>query len=159
MWRSPDLNSICYFCCCSVAKSCATLWDTMDCSTKGFSFTLSLSLLKLISSELVMLSKHLILCHPFSSCLQSFPGSGSFPVSQLFTSGGQSIGASASVLSMNIQDWFPLGFTGFISLHSRKLSEFLPMSQFKSINSSVLNLIYGPTLTPVYDYWKNHSLD
>ena len=89
---------------CSVAQSCPTLCDPMDCSTKGFSFTLSLSLLKLISSELVMLSKHLILCHPFSSCLQSFPGSGSFPVSQLFTSGGQSIGASASasVLPMNI---------------------------------------------------------
>ena len=55
---------------------------------------------------------------PFSSCLQSFPASGSFPVSQFFTSGGQSIGLSrpASVLPMNIQDWFPLGWTGWISL-------------------------------------------
>ena len=70
-------------------------------------------------------------CHPtilfsvphFSSCLQSFPASGSFPVSQLFTSGGQSIGASASasVLPMNIQDWFPLGLTGLISLLSKWL--------------------------------------
>ena len=60
---------------------------------------------------------------PFS-CLQSFPSSGSFPTSQFFTSGGQSIGvsASASVLPMNIQDWFPLGLTGFISLHSKGLS-------------------------------------
>ena len=61
---------------------------------------------------------------PFSSCPQSFPASGSFPMSQLFASGGQSIGvsASASVLPMNIQDWFPLGWTGWISLQSKGLS-------------------------------------
>ena len=61
---------------------------------------------------------------PFSSCLQSFPASGSFPMSQLFTSGGQHIGASASasVLPMNIQDWFPLGLTGLIFLQSKGLS-------------------------------------
>ena len=61
---------------------------------------------------------------PFSSCLQSFPESGSFPMSQFFTSGGQSIGASAlaSVLPVNIQDWFPLGWTGWISLQSKGLS-------------------------------------
>ena len=61
---------------------------------------------------------------PFSSHIQSFPASGSFPMSQLFTSGGQSIGAwaSASVLSMNIQDWFPLGWAGWISLQSKGLS-------------------------------------
>ena len=61
---------------------------------------------------------------PFSSCLQSVPASGSFPISQFFTSGGQSIGvsASASVLQMNIQDWFPLGLTGWISLPSKGLS-------------------------------------
>ena len=60
---------------------------------------------------------------PFSSCPQSFPASGSFPISQLFTSGGQSIGVSASVsvLPMNIQDWFPLGLTGWISLQSKGL--------------------------------------
>ena len=61
---------------------------------------------------------------PFSSCLQSFPGSGSFPMSQFFSSGGQSMGisASVSVLPMNIQDWFPLGWTGCISLQSKGLS-------------------------------------
>ena len=60
---------------------------------------------------------------PFSSCLQSFPASRSFPMSQLFASGGQSIGASSStlVLSMNIQDWFPLGWTGWLSLQSKGL--------------------------------------
>ena len=61
---------------------------------------------------------------PFSFCLQSFPASGSFPISQFFLSGGQSIGASASasVLPMNIQDWFPLGWTGLISLQAKGLS-------------------------------------
>ena len=61
---------------------------------------------------------------PFSSCLQSFPASGSFPMTQLLTSGGQSTGvsASASVFPMNIQDWFPLGWTGWISLQSKGLS-------------------------------------
>ena len=59
---------------------------------------------------------------PFSSCPQSFPASGSFPVSRLFTSGGHTIGDSASVLPMNIQGWFPLGLTGFISLQSKGLS-------------------------------------
>ena len=59
---------------------------------------------------------------PFSSCPQSFPASGSFPVSQFFTSGSQSIGASASVLPMNIRDWFPLRLTGWISLQSKRFS-------------------------------------
>ena len=71
----------------------------------------------------------------FSSCLQSFPASGSFPISQFFASDGQSIGvsASASVLPMNIQDWFPLGWTGWISLQSKGFSRVFPTPQFKSI--------------------------
>ena len=83
----------------------------------SLSITNSHSSLKLTSIESVMPSSHLILCHPFSSCLQFFPASGSFPMSQYFSSGGQSIGvsASASVLPMNIQDRFPLGWTGWIS--------------------------------------------
>ena len=90
----------------------------------SLSFTNSWSLLKLMSIELVMPSNHLILCWPFSSCLQSFPASGSFPMSQFVTSGGQSIGVSdsASVLPMNIQDWYPLGWTGWISLQSKGFS-------------------------------------
>ena len=94
---------------------------------------------------------------PFSSCLQSFPASGYFPKSQFCTSGGQSIGASASALvpPTNIQDWFALGLTGLISLLSKGLS-----GVFKSISSSVLRLLlYGPTLTSIHDYWKNHSFD
>ena len=76
----------------------------------SLSFIIFQSLLKLMSIELVMPSNHFILCTLFSSCPQSFPVSGSFPTSWLFTLGGQSTGASASasVLPMNIQDWFPL---------------------------------------------------
>ena len=93
----------------------------------SLSFTISWSLLKLMSIELVMPSNHLILCCPFSSCLQSFLASGSFPMSQFFASSGQSIGASASasVLPMNIQGWFPLGLTGLSSLLSIGLSRVL----------------------------------
>ena len=98
---------------------------------------------------------------PFSSCLQSFSASESFPVSQLFASGGQSIGVSAStsVLPMNTQDWSPSGWTGWISLQSKGLSRVFPTPQFKSINSSVLSFLYSPTPTSTCDYWKNQSFD
>ena len=82
------------------------------------------SLLKLMSIESVMPSNHLILWRPFFSHLQVFPASGSFPISQLFTSGGQSIGVSipTSACPMNAQGWCPLGWTGWISLQSKGLS-------------------------------------
>ena len=89
----------------------------------------------------------------FSFCLQAFTMSGSFPMSWLFTLGGQSIGASASVLPVNVQDWFPLGWTGLISLWSKGLSLLSsPAPQFKSNNSSGPSLLYGPTLTSIHDY-------
>ena len=105
----------------SVAQSCLTLCDPMDC-TPG---------LPVHHQLLEFTQTHVHWCHPAisssvisSSCPQSFPASGSFQMSQLFTSGGQSIGVSASVsvLPMNIQDWFPLGWTGWISLQSNGLS-------------------------------------
>ena len=96
---------------------------------------------------------------PFSSCLQSFPASGSFPMSLFFASGGQRIrvSASASVLPMNFQDWFPLGWTGWIPLQSKGLS---PTPQFKSINSLALRFLYSLTLTSIHDHcvrrvWKS----
>ena len=107
----------------SVAQSCPTVCDPMDCSIPGFSITTPGA-----CSNSCPLSQW---CHPaisdsvvpFSSCPQSFPVSGSFPMSQFFASGGQSIGAlvSVSVLPMNVQDWFPLGLTGLI-LQSKGLS-------------------------------------
>ena len=98
---------------------------------------------------------------PFFSCLQSFPASGSFPMNQLFASDGQNIGvtASTSVLPMNTQDWFPLGWTVWISWQSKGLSRVFSIPRFKSINSSALSLLYNSTLTSIHDYWKNHSLD
>ena len=103
----------------------------------SLSITNSRSSLKLMSIELVMPSSHLILFIPFSSCLQFFPASGSFRMSHFFTSGGQSIGVSdsASVLPMNIQDWFPLGWTAWISLRSKGLSSLI---QYHSLKTSIL---------------------
>ena len=93
----------------------------------SLSITNSWSLLKLMSIEWVMPSNHLILCRPLLLLPSIFPASGSFQMSQLFTSGGQSIGVSAStaVLPMNTQDWSPLGWTGWISLQSKGLSRVL----------------------------------
>ena len=98
---------------------------------------------------------------PFSSCLQYFPASGFFLVSQFFTSGDQIIGvsASASVFQMNIQDRFHLGLTGLIYLHSKDSQESCPTLQFKNIHSSALSVLCIPTLTSIHDYWRNHSLD
>ena len=106
-----------------------------------------------MSFESVMPSNHLILCH-FFLFLPSFPASGCFPVSRLFASGGQSIGASpsASALPLNIQDWSPLGLTGLISLLSKGLSRVFSKNrkhQFFGIQS------YGPTLTSIHDYWED----
>ena len=95
---------------------------------------------------------------PFSSS-QSFPASGSFPVSQYFTSGGQSIGASASVLPMNIQDWFPLGWTGWISLQSKGLSRVFSNTSVQKHRFFSLTFLYSPTLTSIHDHWKNHNFD
>ena len=92
---------------------------------------------------------------PFSSCLQSFLASWSFPMSQFFTSGGQSIGvsASASVLSMNSQDRFSLGLTDLISLQSKGLLRVFSNTT-QSINSLMLSFLYSPTLTSTHDVEK-----
>ena len=112
-----------YRCRCSFAQSCLTFCDPMYRSNQAcLAFTISWKLLKLMSIELVVPSNHLILCHPLLICLQFFPESRYFPMSWLFTSGGQSIGVSASVFPMNIQGWFPLELTGLISLQSKGLS-------------------------------------
>ena len=97
---------------------------------------------------------------PFSSCLQSFPASESFPMSQFFASGGQciEIKASASVLPMNIHDWFPLGWTGLISLQARNSQESSPTPQFKSINSSALSFLYSKTHIWIFVITRNCKL-
>ena len=94
---------------------------------------------------------------PFSSHLQSFPASGSLQMSQLFVSGGQSIrvSASASVLPMNIQDWFPLRWPGLISLQSKGLSRVF--SNITVQKHQFFDFFYSPTLTSKHDYWKNQN--
>ena len=158
--RSNPLNLF-LFMFCSVPQSSLTLCDHMNCSISGLPFH---------HQNLELAQTHPLSqwCHPtisssvipFSFCLQPFPESGSFPMSQFFASGGQSIGDSAlaSVLPRNIQDWLALGLTGWISLQSKGLSRIFPTSQFKSINSSVLSFLYIQTLTSIHDYKKNHSL-
>ena len=110
----------------SVTLLCPVLSDPMGCSTPGFPVHLQLPEFTQtpvlgISDAIQPISSSVI---PFSSCLQSFPASGSFQRSQLFASGGQSIGVSmsASALPMNLQDWFPLRWTGWISFQSKGLS-------------------------------------
>ena len=128
-WKKKSIslkNFLSFICsCCSVAQSCPPLCNPMDCSTPGFPVLQYLP----ECAQTRPLSKW---CHPtisssiahFSSCPESFPGSGSFPVSQLLASYGQSIGASASALAlpMNIQGWPPLGVTVLISLLTTGLS-------------------------------------
>ena len=124
----------------------------------SLSITSSWSLLKLMSIELVMPSNHLILSVSFSSCLKPCPASGSFPMSQFFTSDGQSIGASASasVLLMNIQDLFPLGLTGLITLQSKGLSSLL---QHHSSKASILlhSTLFIVQLSHPYMTTRNNS--
>ena len=106
----------------SYVRLFATPWTAAH--QASLSITNSQSLPKFMSTEPVMLPNRLIFCCPFSSCLQSFPASGSFQMSQFFVSGDQSTGVSASVsvLPMNIQDWFLLRLTDWISLQSKGIS-------------------------------------
>ena len=111
-------------CCFSVAKSCPTLCDPLDCNTPGSPVPHYIQVFAQIHIHSVLLSNHLILCHPLLLLPSIFPSIRVFSMSRLFVSGGQSIGASASVsiLPVNIQSWFPLGLTGLISLLSNGLS-------------------------------------
>ena len=119
VWREDELQSrsgqllLCF-------RPFAIPWTAAQ--QASLSITSPQGLFRLRSIESAMPAHHLILCRPFSSYLQSFPASGSLPLSQFFTSGGQSIGASASVHLVNIQDWSPSRWTGWISLQSKGLS-------------------------------------
>ena len=97
---------------------------------------------------------------PFLSCPQSCPASGSFQMSQLFVSGGQSIGVSAStsVLPMNTQDWSPLGWTSWISLQYEGLLRVFSNTTVQKHQFFALSFLYSPTLTSIHDYWKTIAL-
>ena len=126
----------------SFAQSCPTLCDPMNCSMPGLPVHHQLPEFTqthpAISSSVI----------PLSSCPQSLPVSGFFPMSHLFAWGGQTIGVSASalVLPMNTQDWSPLRWTGWSPCIPRDSQESSPTPQFKSINSSALSFLYSPTL-------------
>ena len=96
---------------------------------------------------------------PVSSGPQSCPASGSFQISQFFASGSQIIGVSASVLPMNTQDWSPLGWTGWISLQSKRLSRVFSNTTVQNISPLVLSFLHSPTLTSIHEDWKNYSFD
>ena len=146
-------------CCCSVTQSCPTPCDPMDCNMPGLPVHHQLPEFTQIHVHWV--SDAIQPSHPLSS-----PSPPALNLSQhqgLFQWVGslhqvakvlefQHQPASASILPMNTQDWYPLGWTGLISLQG------LSRIFFKSIHSSVLSFIYSPTLTSIHDHWKNHSL-
>ena len=155
-------TSICYGVCSVQSLSHVRLFATSWTAARqaSLSFTNSLILLKLMSSSQW--------CHPtislsvilFYCCLQSFPVIGSFLISKFFTSVGQIIGvsASASILPVNINDWFPLAWIVGSLCSPRDSQESYPKPQFKTFNSSLLTILYATTVTSIYDNWeKNHS--
>ena len=142
-----------------VSNSC----DLMDCSTPGF--PVHHQLLEFAQTHVHWISDGIQPSHPLSS---PFPPAFNlsqrqsiFPTSHLFTSGGQSIraSASASVLPMNSQDWFPLGLTGWISLQSKGLSRIFPNTTVQNHQFLSAQLLYSSTLTSIHDYWKKYSFD
>ena len=147
----------------SVAQSCPTLCDPMNHSTPGLPVQHQIHG---VHSNLRPLS---LWCHPaisswvvpISSCPQSLPALESFPMSQLFTWGGQSTGVSALVSSFQRNPRADLLQNGLVGspCSPRDSQESFPTPQFKHINSSALSLLHSPTLTSIHDYWKNHSLD
>ena len=161
--HSENFIDIKLYRCCSVDQSCPTLCDPMDCKMSGFLFlTISWSLLKLMSIESVMLSNHLILCHPLLLLPSIFPSIRVFsnesallircPNCWIFSFGISPSNEYSGLISFRI-DWFDLpAVQGILKGH-------LQYQSSKSINSLVFSLLYGPTLTSIHDCWKNHSFD
>ena len=140
-------------CCCSVAQSCLTFWNpwTAVCQA-SLSFSITQSLFKLMSIESEMSSNHLILCHPLLLLPSIFLCIGVFSNrSAPHIRWSKYWSFSFHISPPNEYDWAPC--------RPRDSQESSPKPHFKSINSLVLSLLYGPTLTSIYDYWKNHSFD
>ena len=165
MWHlssgNTDLPYICSVQFISVTQSCLTLCNLMDCSMPGFPVHHQLpeptQTYVHRTGEVIQPYHHL--SFPFPPA--SFPASRSFPMSQFFTSDSQSIGlsGSASFLPMNIQDWFPSEWTGWISLQSKRLSRVFSNTIVQKHQFFVLSFLYSPTLISIHDYLKNHSFD
>ena len=145
---------------CSVSQPCPALCKPMDCRTPGIPVLHHLGVYSnSCPDEPVTPSNHLILCHPLLLLLLTFPSIRVISNESTLTIVWQSIRALVSALLMNIQDWFPLGLTSLISLHSRDSQESSPTPQFKSISSLALSFLYSPNLASINDYWENHSFD
>ena len=146
---------------CSVTQSCPTLCNPMNCSTPGL--PVHHQLLESTQTHVHPVDDAIQPSHsvvPFSPCPQSLPATGSFPMSQLFSSGAkvlefqlqhQSFSEHLGLISFRM-DWLDL-----LAVQGSPKSS--PTPQFKSINSSALSFLHSPTLTSIYDHWKNHSLD
>ena len=150
--------------CCSVAKFCPTLCNPMDCSTPGSSvlhyyLEFAQILIHRVGDNYLTISTSVTL---LSFCPQSFSVPGLFSMSWLFASGGQSIGASAAatVLSRNIQGWFPSGLTDLISMQPKGLSRVLPSTTIRKHQFFGTQPSHGPTLTPItwHAYHQHHIL-
>ena len=156
LWPSDHANNV--HCCCSVTQSCPTLCDPTDCSTPGFPVLHHLpELAQTHVHWVVMPSNHPILCCPLFHLPSIFPSIRVFSnESALCIRWSKYWSFSFSISVGNeYSGLISLGWTGLISFQSRGFLR----PQFKSINSSVLSLLYGPTLTSIYDYWKNHSFE
>ena len=136
-----------------------TPW-TVACQA-SLSFTMSQNLLNSCSLNQWCQPTILPSVAPFSSCLHFLPASGSFPISWLFVSDHQSIGASASasVLPMNVQGWFPLRLSGFISCCPKDSLESSSALHSKASILQCSAFFYCPALTSIHGYWKNHGFD
>ena len=145
-----------------VAQSCLTLCDPMDCSMPGFPVHNQLPEFIQTHVDWVgdAIQPHLLLSPSPSYFSQYFPASESFLTSQ-FASGGLSIGVSAStsVLPRNVQDWFPLGLTGLISLQSKGLLSIFSNTTVQKYQFFDAQVSYSPNFTSIHDYWKNRSFN
>ena len=151
-------------CCGSVAKSCQIFAISWTAACQGsLSFIISWNLLKPMSIESVMTSNYLILCHPLLFLPSIFPSIKVFSnesVPHIRWPKYWSLSFSISPSNKTIQDWFPLGCTGWISLQSKGLSRvFSNTTGQKHRFFLALSFLYSPTLTSIHDYWKNHSFD
>ena len=143
------------------AQSRLTLCNPMDFSIPAsLSLTISQSLPTFMSIELVMLSNRFILCCPFLLLPSVFPSIRVFSSESALRIRWPKYWSFSfvSILPMSVQSWFPLGLTDLISLQSKGLKS-SPTPQSESINSLALSLLYGPALTSIHDYWKNHRFD
>ena len=143
-------------CLITISKYYLIIIAVVQSDKASLSFTNSWSLLKLMSIKSVMPYNHFILCCPLLLLSSIFPSIRVFSNKSALHIRWPITGASASVLPMNIQSWFPSGLTGLISLLSKGLSRVFSSTTIWSINSLALSLHYGPALTFIHDYWKNH---